>query len=253
MKKIYLFAAAMFMAATTFGQYDLAVELTNPASGSTVEVSEIGQLTFDLVNYGPDAVDVTPASGEGVWLMIQIIDPATQQLVAAYDLDGVANGVTGVQFGGSFDAGMYSEFDDAVLPTSNLQPGYMVVVSALGVAPQDQSIIMDLAENGDPNDADNSNNFDFFFIGDGSSSIAINEKDVKVFPNPANDFVTFQIDGLENGNVVISSITGQEVINTSLNGVAKVDVSALNNGVYIYKITNSNGELIKTSKLVIQK
>lgn len=88
---------------------------------------------------------------------------------------------------------------------------------------------------------------------EGSSSIAINEKDVKVFPNPANDFVTFQIDGLENGNVVISSITGQEVVNTSLNGVTKVDVSALNNGVYIYKITNSNGELVKTSKLVIQK
>lgn len=88
---------------------------------------------------------------------------------------------------------------------------------------------------------------------EGSSSIAINEKDVKVFPNPANDFVTFQIDGLENGNVVISSITGQEVVNTSLNGVTKVDVSALNNGVYIYKISNSNGELVKTSKLVIQK
>lgn len=86
-----------------------------------------------------------------------------------------------------------------------------------------------------------------------SSSIAINEKDVKVFPNPANDFVTFQIDGVENGNVVISSITGQEVVNTSLNGVAKVDVSSLNNGVYIYKISNSNGELVKTSKLVIQK
>lgn len=91
------------------------------------------------------------------------------------------------------------------------------------------------------------------FDGGSSSSIAINEKDVKVFPNPANDFVTFQIDGLENGNVVISSITGQEVINTSLNGVTKVDVSALNNGVYIYKISNSNGELVKTSKLVIQK
>lgn len=87
----------------------------------------------------------------------------------------------------------------------------------------------------------------------GSSSIAVNEKNVNVFPNPANDFVTFQIDGLENGNVVISSITGQEVVNTSVNGLAKVDVSALNNGVYIYKITNSNGELIKTSKLVIQK
>lgn len=94
---------------------------------------------------------------------------------------------------------------------------------------------------------------DVQFIEGGSSSIAINEKDVKVFPNPANDFVTFQIDGLENGNVVISSITGQEVVNTSLNGVTKVDVSALNNGVYIYKISNSNGELVKTSKLVIQK
>lgn len=77
---------------------------------------------------------------------------------------------------------------------------------------------------------------------------------VSVYPNPATDVVNFNIDGLENGTVVINSVTGQEVVNTTIsNGSKTVDVSALNNGVYIYSIRNNAGETIKTQKLVIRK
>jgi hypothetical protein len=87
-----------------------------------------------------------------------------------------------------------------------------------------------------------------------TSSIVELTKSVNVYPNPATNFVNFEIDGLENGTVTISSITGQEVVNTSFaNGVEKVDVNHLNNGVYIYTVRNLNGEVIKTNKLVIRK
>ncbi|HLW39465.1 MAG TPA: hypothetical protein VKX31_03675, partial [Brumimicrobium sp.] len=56
MKKIYLFAAAMFMAATTFGQYDIEVILDSPASGSDQAPSASQVVTFTITNNGPDAI-----------------------------------------------------------------------------------------------------------------------------------------------------------------------------------------------------
>ena len=77
---------------------------------------------------------------------------------------------------------------------------------------------------------------------------------VNVSPNPATNIVHFKIDGLENGTITINSIIGQKVINTSFsNGIKQIDVSKLNNGVYIYAIRNANGEIVKTNKLIIRK
>ncbi len=89
-----------------------------------------------------------------------------------------------------------------------------------------------------------------------TSIVSVTEysKEVSVYPNPANNFVNFTVDGLENGTVVINSITGQEVVNTTIaNGTKKVNLSKLNNGVYIYTIRNQNGEIVKTNKLVVRK
>lgn len=85
-------------------------------------------------------------------------------------------------------------------------------------------------------------------------SVAEQVKEINVYPNPANNFVNFKVDGLENGSVIINSITGQEVVNTAIgNGTTKVNVSNLNNGVYIYTVRNQNGEVVKTNKLVVRK
>src|SRR5690554_1628 len=88
-----------------------------------------------------------------------------------------------------------------------------------------------------------------------TSSVAVKKqiKELNIYPNPASNFVNFEIDGLENGNVIINSITGQEVVNTTINNSKQVDVSNLNNGVYIYTVRNSNGEVVKTNKLIIRK
>ena len=86
----------------------------------------------------------------------------------------------------------------------------------------------------------------------GSVSLKENVLNTAVFPNPATNVVNFKVDGLENATVAITSVTGQEVINTSINGSTKVDVSSLNKGIYIYSIRNQEGNVVKTSKLVIQ-
>ncbi|WP_107037623.1 T9SS type A sorting domain-containing protein [Brumimicrobium mesophilum] len=85
-------------------------------------------------------------------------------------------------------------------------------------------------------------------------SVTDQYKEISIYPNPANNFVNFKIDGLENGTVIINSVTGQQVVNTTIaNGMKKVDVSHLNNGVYIYTVRNQNNEVVKTNKLVVRK
>ena len=73
-----------------------------------------------------------------------------------------------------------------------------------------------------------------------------------VYPNPAQNQVNV-ITGFDNGSVVINAVTGQVVANgTIANGTSKIDVSNLQNGVYIYTIRNNDGEVITTNKLVIK-
>lgn len=86
-----------------------------------------------------------------------------------------------------------------------------------------------------------------------TSSLLSLTKAINVYPNPATNFVNFKVDGLENGTVTINSVTGQEVVNTTISNSKQVDVSNLNNGVYIYTVRNANGEVVKTNKLVIRK
>lgn len=102
--------------------------------------------------------------------------------------------------------------------------------------------------------ATNSTYIDNFVVTESGSSVSIDEfsKNVKVYPNPASNYVNFDVDGLENGNISITSLTGQEVINTSINSSTTVDVANLKAGVYIYTIRDSNNELVKTNKLVIK-
>ena len=77
-------------------------------------------------------------------------------------------------------------------------------------------------------------------------------QNVVVYPNPAQNQVNV-IAGFDEGSVVINSITGQEVVNGAiLNGGAKLDVSNLKSGIYIYTIRNQEGNVVKTNKLVIQ-
>lgn len=75
-------------------------------------------------------------------------------------------------------------------------------------------------------------------------------KDLAVFPNPLTNSFTLQIDGqkLENTQIQIFNVIGKKVFEKS-NLISKtIDVSELNSGIYILKITNGNQQ--KTIKLI---
>jgi hypothetical protein len=78
----------------------------------------------------------------------------------------------------------------------------------------------------------------------GGWPVAINSKveraSLSVYPNPANNQINVVMD--KAAIVDIYNVVGAKVLNSKLNGSAHVDVSELNQGVYIIKVIDVNGK-----------
>jgi len=83
-------------------------------------------------------------------------------------------------------------------------------------------------------------------------SVTENELDskIKLYPNPANDFITIESNSIEITSVSIYNILGKEVLSQNSLTNNRLNVSNLNNGVYFINIT-ANGNSI-TKKIIIQ-
>jgi len=76
-----------------------------------------------------------------------------------------------------------------------------------------------------------------------------NQNAFSVYPNPANDFINITSQTSGDKNVVVYNVLGKQVINTTIN-TERLDISNLNSGVYIIKISQ-NG-VSSTKKLVVR-
>lgn len=77
---------------------------------------------------------------------------------------------------------------------------------------------------------------------------------ISLFPNPAKDVLNINFEKAVSGSVFIFDITGREVAGQKLTGTEnKIDVSAFQNGIYLYQIKADNGQLIKSSKFTVSK
>jgi hypothetical protein len=82
---------------------------------------------------------------------------------------------------------------------------------------------------------------------------------IEAVPNPASDYVDFNLYGVENMKdqvmeIAMYDITGREVSRKTVSTDAKVkfDVYSLSPGMYIYKLT-SKGELFYSGKIMIDR
>lgn len=77
------------------------------------------------------------------------------------------------------------------------------------------------------------------------------QKDNKlvVYPNPANDFLNFRIEGTEISAVNVFSTDGKLVSANQMNNVTSgtINVSNLNTGMYIYEVVATNGATSKST------
>lgn len=102
--------------------------------------------------------------------------------------------------------------------------------------------------------------FDVTFKYSLESVVDLNDTDVfsNAYPNPASNIVSFDYDlpsNVENAQVTIYNMMGQEVIRQDINGNAgklDINISDLSEGVYFYSLIINN-KTQRTNKLVIKK
>jgi hypothetical protein len=74
----------------------------------------------------------------------------------------------------------------------------------------------------------------------------------EVYPNPASDLINVSFNEAFNGSVSILSVTGSEVITSSVNGVQiAISTEGLSSGVYYVKVNNDNTTQIE--KIIVKK
>jgi hypothetical protein len=86
----------------------------------------------------------------------------------------------------------------------------------------------------------------------GIANITINAGEVKVYPNPANEYATIEALGYKIDKVELVNLLGQTVIVSEVNAsVARINTSDLLNGTYFVKVYINNNTI--TKKINISK
>ena len=77
------------------------------------------------------------------------------------------------------------------------------------------------------------------------------EKQISVYPNPATDFIVFDLTNMsETAIVELFDVEGKRVLEQKLSENKQISVSNLPKGLYMYKLINSG--IIYTGKLVVE-
>ena len=91
-----------------------------------------------------------------------------------------------------------------------------------------------------------------FIYNPNSVNEVYNAKGWNVYPNPVNEILTINGNVGEGSVVQLFDITGKEVITESLqSNTGFIEVSRLQNGIYIYQISSISGELLRTGKVMV--
>lgn len=75
-------------------------------------------------------------------------------------------------------------------------------------------------------------------------NIKSTESDIRIYPNPVSEVL--YIDGIDNGNITLTSVTGKVVYRNK--NVKSIDVSSLSSGVYL--LTIQDKDMIRTTRIL---
>ncbi len=78
----------------------------------------------------------------------------------------------------------------------------------------------------------------------------LEELGIKVYPNPANDYVNIDLLNNEKTKVTIINTLGGVVFNKEIVASEKIDLTIYNKGIYFLNLENSNGKIVK--KIIIK-
>ncbi|MBN9294795.1 MAG: T9SS type A sorting domain-containing protein [Flavobacteriia bacterium] len=75
---------------------------------------------------------------------------------------------------------------------------------------------------------------------------------VSSYPNPATNYLTVAVNGSNENTIKIIDVLGKTVYSEKIGTTKKVDVSDLNNGVYILTVTTSSGKVVQNKRIIIK-
>jgi hypothetical protein len=88
----------------------------------------------------------------------------------------------------------------------------------------------------------------------GISEVFYMNNDVILYPNPASDFLTIKSKNGDKAKSLIYDISGRLISTDELiYGVAKIDLTKFENGLYICKVIDENNKIIFTDKFTVSK
>jgi hypothetical protein len=79
-----------------------------------------------------------------------------------------------------------------------------------------------------------------------------------IYPNPAyaDLFVDYGVLEHINANFLFFDLNGRLIRNVAMNdqnSQIRIDLDGISNGLYLIKITDQNGQIIKTDRVIVQK
>jgi hypothetical protein len=83
-----------------------------------------------------------------------------------------------------------------------------------------------------------------------------NKTQVKFFPNPAANFITFEIkEPVERGTVIqVFSFLGRQIASVPVNAQRiTVNVSEYFRGIYVFQLRAPNGKILETNKFQVNR
>lgn len=92
----------------------------------------------------------------------------------------------------------------------------------------------------------------FTFVG--IASLSNENKDIKAYPNPGSGKFYFELGNRgEYLKIEVYDILGKRIYQSDINSTfSEVDLSTQLNGIYFYRITTQEGQLLSTGKLIVQ-
>ena len=87
-----------------------------------------------------------------------------------------------------------------------------------------------------------------------TSHIEIDDRTVKLFPNPSDNFITFNLKQQSHGQIILTDILGEQVLIKNYNSnQVLLDLNRLKSkGTYFAKVLDFDGNIIAIKKLVYQ-
>jgi hypothetical protein len=74
---------------------------------------------------------------------------------------------------------------------------------------------------------------------------------ITLYPNPVNEKVTVELTGKANGTLTILDLNGKVILSAEvLQSTMIIDLSALNNGIYVYSFMNKEDQTVTNGKLI---